>query len=60
VGAVSEDSFFGGDSASQSGAGFGVRYNTAIGPIRVDLATPASGDSAWEEVQLYIGIGQSF
>ena len=43
-----------------SGAGFGLRYNTGIGPIRVDLATPTSGDDAFEKAQLYIGIGQSF
>jgi translocation and assembly module TamA len=43
-----------------AGAGLGLRYDTAIGPIRLDLATPASGDSAGERVEVYIGIGQSF
>jgi translocation and assembly module TamA len=43
-----------------AGAGFGVRYNTGIGPIRLDIATPASGDNIGERVEVYIGIGQSF
>jgi translocation and assembly module TamA len=43
-----------------AGAGVGLRYNTAIGPIRLDLGTPASGDDAGESLQVYIGIGQAF
>ncbi|WP_322890744.1 MULTISPECIES: autotransporter assembly complex protein TamA [unclassified Yoonia] len=43
-----------------AGAGIGVRYNTGIGPIRLDIGTPASGDDAGESVQVYIGIGQAF
>ena len=43
-----------------SGAGIGVRYNTGIGPIRLDLATPTSGDDAGERLEVYIGIGQAF
>jgi translocation and assembly module TamA len=42
------------------GAGIGLRYYTAIGPIRLDLAFPIdkrAGDSA---VQVYISIGQAF
>ncbi|PUB17363.1 autotransporter assembly complex protein TamA [Yoonia sediminilitoris] len=48
------------DGDWHAGAGFGLRYNTGIGPIRFDVATPASGDNAGEEVQVYIGIGQAF
>ena len=48
------------DGDWHSGAGLGLRYNTGIGPIRVDVATPTSGDDAFDNVQLYIGIGQSF
>lgn len=48
------------DGEWQSGAGFGLRYNTGIGPIRLDLATPTSGDSAGQSVNLYVGIGQAF
>jgi len=43
-----------------SGAGLGLRYNTGIGPIRLDLATPTSGDDAGKHLEVYIGIGQSF
>ena len=43
-----------------AGAGFGLRYNTGIGPIRLDLATQASGDDAGDDLQVYIGIGQAF
>ena len=43
-----------------AGTGIGLRYDTPIGPIRLDLATPASGENMFEEVQIYIGIGQSF
>lgn len=41
-------------------AGLGLRYYTAVGPIRVDVATPLNkrpGDSSWA---LYVGIGQAF
>ncbi|NCO86222.1 MAG: outer membrane protein assembly factor [Rhodobacterales bacterium] len=43
-----------------AGAGIGLRYDTPIGPVRLDLATPASGDKAGQELQIYLGIGQSF
>lgn len=43
-----------------AGAGLGLRYDTGIGPIRLDVATPTTGDSAGESVEVYIGIGQAF
>lgn len=43
-----------------AGAGIGLRYDTPIGPIRLDLATPASGDDIGKSLQIYIGIGQAF
>lgn len=43
-----------------AGAGIGVRYNTGIGPIRLDLGTQASGNNAATGLQVYIGIGQAF
>ncbi len=60
VGFVGEDSNPFGDGEFHSGAGFGIRYNTGIGPIRLDVATPANGDNAGERVEFYIGIGQAF
>ena len=43
-----------------AGTGFGLRYETGIGPIRLDLGTQASGDDAGQDLQIYIGIGQAF
>jgi translocation and assembly module TamA len=60
AGLVTEDSGFSGDSDWHAGAGFGLRYNTGIGPIRVDVATPVTGDKAGQSVEFYIGIGQAF
>lgn len=42
-----------------SGAGIGLRYHTGIGPIRLDLATPVSGETG-NGAQIYLGIGQAF
>ena len=48
------------DGGDQSGVGIGVRYNTGIGPIRLDIGTPASGPEQFGAVEVYIGIGQAF
>ncbi|WP_089899140.1 autotransporter assembly complex protein TamA [Loktanella fryxellensis] len=48
------------DGASQDGVGLGVRYDTGIGPIRLDVGTPATGDEQFKSVEVYIGIGQAF
>lgn len=42
------------------GVGFGVRYYTVVGPIRLDLATPIDPRDGDDPVQLYISIGQAF
>ncbi|MEM1106515.1 MAG: BamA/TamA family outer membrane protein [Pseudomonadota bacterium] len=42
------------------GAGLGVRYYTAIGPLRLDLATPLDPRDGDDPVQVYISIGQAF
>lgn len=42
-----------------SGAGLGIRYQTGIGPIRLDVATPVTGPDTGG-VQVYLGIGQAF
>ena len=59
-GYIGPDSFPGDGGDSHSGAGVGLRYNTPIGPIRVDLATPVSGPPTSENIFIYIGIGQAF
>lgn len=46
--------------ALRAGAGFGVRYYTGFGPIRLDVATPLDRRSGETPVQVYISIGQSF
>ena len=56
---VGEDSFSS-EGEWAAGIGIGARYDTFIGPIRLDIATPARGDDAFGEVQVYIGIGQAF
>ncbi len=57
AGAVGLDGFSDGDS--HAGAGLGLRYDTGFGPIRLDVATPVSGDTS-DGVQIYIGLGQAF
>jgi translocation and assembly module TamA len=42
------------------GAGLGVRYNLAFGPVRVDVATPVANRRGSAPIQLYVSIGQSF
>lgn len=41
-------------------AGLGLRYYTAIGPIRLDLAAPLNGRPGDKPVALYVSIGQAF
>ncbi len=59
AGFIGEGSTPGGDGNWHSGAGLGLRYNTGVGPIRLDVATPVSGDTG-DGVQIYVGIGQAF
>lgn len=59
AGFVSDDSFFGGASGWHSGAGIGLRYDTLVGPVRLDIAAPVSGTTG-DGIQIYVGIGQSF
>ena len=43
------------------GAGAGVRYYSAIGPLRLDVAVPVRNDVPDNDsFQLYIGLGQAF
>lgn len=58
AGYVSEGAFTG-PSDWHAGAGLGVRYDTPVGPLRVDLGYPVAGDTG-RGVQLYLGIGHAF
>jgi translocation and assembly module TamA len=42
------------------GAGLGLRYLTAIGPIRLDVATPVTRRDGDRPVAIYVSIGQAF
>ncbi|MCC5968628.1 MAG: BamA/TamA family outer membrane protein [Pararhodobacter sp.] len=53
---------FNGASDWQAGAGVGLRYQTPVGPIRVDVATPVrrNATATGGRFQVYVGIGQAF
>lgn len=42
------------------GVGAGIRYYTAIGPVRLDIATPLDRRDGEDVVQVSISIGQAF
>ncbi|MFW2544263.1 autotransporter assembly complex protein TamA [Primorskyibacter sp. 2E107] len=58
AGYIGANSFIDDTGGWHSGAGLGLRYQTGLGPIRLDVATPLTGDG--NGVQLYLGIGQAF
>lgn len=60
AGYVSADPIWDDSGTWHSGAGIGLRYNTPIGAIRLDVATPVSGPGSGDRVYFYIGIGQAF
>lgn len=43
-----------------AGAGVGLRYDTGVGPIRLDLAGPLGRGDTTGGLQVYLGIGQAF
>ncbi len=59
IGSVGLNGFLDGVVSPHAGAGLGLRYDTGFGPIRLDIATPISGDTG-DGVQVYIGLGQAF
>ncbi len=44
----------------QSAAGFGLRYASPVGPIRVDVAAPIEARERDDPFQIYFSIGQAF
>lgn len=59
AGYIGAEEFYDGSGEWHAGAGLGLRYDTVVGPIRLDVAAPVSGDTG-DGVQIYIGIGQAF
>lgn len=59
AGYIGAESLYDGSGEWHSGAGLGLRYDTTVGPIRLDVAGPVGGDTG-DGVQIYIGIGQAF
>lgn len=59
-GYIGENATLGQSGQSHSGIGAGLRIETGIGPVRVDVATPLKGGSNDNSVNFYIGIGQAF
>lgn len=60
VAAVSSNSYFDFSDAVYVGAGLGLRYFSAIGPIRLDAALPLTERSDRSGFGLYVGLGQAF
>ena len=48
------------DEKVRVSAGLGLRYYTAIGPIRLDIAAPLNRRQGDKPVSLYVSIGQAF
>ena len=48
------------DAIAKWAAGLGLRYYSAVGPIRFDVAFPLNPRSIDDPYQFYISIGQAF
>jgi translocation and assembly module TamA len=48
------------DPALRVGTGFGIRYFSPVGPLRLDIGFPINRRSADDAFQLYVSIGQAF
>ena len=59
-GLVSEDAVPTGDNGFLWAAGLGLRYYTALGPVRLDVAVPLNGRGRDDDFAFYISIGQAF
>jgi translocation and assembly module TamA len=60
IGYVGADSFPSFSEDPKIGVGAGLRYNTGLGPIRLDLAVPLDPGPDDPDFALYVGIGQAF
>lgn len=46
--------------ATYVGAGIGLRYFTALGPVRLDVAVPLTEKDGRDDFGIYVGLGQAF
>jgi translocation and assembly module TamA len=60
AGAAYTTSFPNFDETTRFGAGFGLRYFTAIGPLRADIAFPLNRRKGGAYFGLYLSLGQAF
>jgi translocation and assembly module TamA len=60
IGHVNADAFPDFSGAIRVGAGFGLRYHTGLGPLRLDVAIPLNRQSGDPNFGIYAGIGQAF
>ncbi|RCS25225.1 outer membrane protein assembly factor [Phyllobacterium salinisoli] len=60
AGYVGEDTFPDFSQEMRVGVGGGLRYQTGLGPIRLDVAVPMNRRSGDPSVAFYVGIGQAF
>lgn len=60
VATVSDESFPTFSEATYVGAGIGLRYFTALGPLRVDVAMPLTEKDGRDNFGIYVGLGQAF
>ncbi len=59
IGRIGADRLTGGAGSWHAGAGIGLRYQTGLGPLRLDIAAPV-GPRSGSGIQIYLGIGQAF
>ncbi|WP_370931548.1 autotransporter assembly complex family protein [Bartonella sp. DGB1] len=60
IGYVGENAWFASGEKFKMSLGLGLRYNTAVGPLRLDIATPLRRTKNDPYFGVYIGIGQAF
>jgi len=60
AGMVGESSMPGESGRVHVATGLGVRYFTAIGPLRADIAVPVNPRDEDDDFQIYIAVGQAF
>lgn len=59
-GMVSSNTMPSGSEPFRWGAGLGLRYHTAVGPIRFDFAVPLNKRDSDDNYAFYISLGQAF